>query len=437
MSTDTNANSFSSLGVTSFGHAAIHCNGYGNHFTDLIIEKGTAQDSTERFTIHCGEKDSGPEDVHVASDYDSTSYTVTGITKGTTTKLNVSTNPVTGGVVTTDKVRIQSITDSGAGDLEALLNEGHFEVTAVDATSITVSQDTSGASATWSSGGTVKDSIYPIIGANDNKFEGWCETAFSTSTQKIRLFYAPDPLARYSTGNPNFGDNEVFMTGTHVGGVSINGFSTRASVKNNHVRTSPAGLRDFSGGDKVIGDWGFYPLADDPDKLDGVAVAGFGTKYHRTYAGRMANMNQVTQPTTYTVLTVDNVGITTASILVKLSYVFKEAANADTEGGEITWMCPVAASTGQQPVKIKDFQGSYNGGSQPYLTWDVVEGAGTASSTGKFELKVTMADVTGTDNGFCTWVVEILHVNLDGSNLEWEDDVTIQNGGISDTGGAE
>jgi hypothetical protein len=48
-----------------------------------------------------------------------------------------------------------------------------------------------------------------------------------------------------------------------------------------------------------------------------------------------------------------------------------------------------------------------------------------------------MADVTGTDNGFLTWVVEILHVNLDGSNLEWEDDVTIQNGGASDTGGAE
>jgi hypothetical protein len=438
LSTDSNANSFNSCGVTSFGHAAIHCNGYGNHFTDLSIEKGNAEDSTERFTIHCGEKGSGPEETYTASDSDATQYTITGITKGTTTKLDVSADP-TGTVAVADKIKVTGVVDSGAGDLEAALNTGHFEVTARDASSITISADTSGDSATWSSGGTVWDSIYPIIGANDNKFEGWCETAFNTSTQKIRLFYAPDPLARYSTGTPNFGDNQVFMTGTHVGGVAINGFSTRASVGKNHVITSPAGTRDFSGGDKVIGDWGFYPLADDPDKLDGVATSGFGSKYHRMYSGRMANMNKspFTQPDTYTVLTVDNVGITTAGILLKLSYIFKESANFDSEGGEISWMCPVAASTGQQPVKIKDFQGSYNGGSQPYLTWDVVEGTGTAASTGKFELQVTMANVTGTDNGFLTWVVEILHVNLDGSNLEWEDDVTIQNGGASDTGGAE
>jgi hypothetical protein len=429
LSTDTNANTFTACHINTFGHAAWHINGYANQIVGAQIEKGTSQDSTERYVFNFGNKDSGPEDNYVASDSDATTYTITGITKGSTTKLDVSSNP-TGTVSVTDKVRILSITDSGAGDLETALNSGHFEVTAVDATSITVSADTSSVSATWSSGGTVYDSIYPIIGANRNQISCFTEVAYNASTMKIRLIGCSTPVGAYSTGDfdANWGTNVVHHSGTPVGGIGPSGFSTEEYVLSNIVESSTTGWADYRRR--------FRAGNFDVDRLDDGSGSGYGSKYHRTFTGRMANMNQVTQPTTYTVLTIDNVGPTSAGLLVKLSYVFKEAAGQDTEAGIHNWLCSTAGGTGASVLTVSQDRSRYNYGSY-ILTWSIANSLGTAASTGKFELKVTMADVTGTDNGFLVWVAEILHTNLEGSNLDWNADVTIQNGGLSDTGGAE
>lgn len=423
LSTDSNANTFSQCEANDYGHAAVLNNGYGNTFDGFITEKGNVQDTTERAVFHFGEKDFGPEGTHELTDEDATSYSITAITKGATTVLTIGTHTFNTG----DLLRITGVVDSGAGDLAALLNGGHFEVTATAATTITISQDTSGASATWSSAGTVFQAPYPIYGAYANRVNGWAEYAFSASTRNIRLCLFEDPLLSFSTLSKtvNHHKNIIQVTGAHPGGIAKDGFSTAASVFANRVDNTTVGFTDYQEQFRV-GNFATFSLDDG-------SGFGYGSKYHQTYTGRMANMTN----TTYTVLTVDNVGATSASILIKLSYVYKEAANSDHEAGEISWLCPVYSNTGQTPIKFKDFQANDNGGSQPYLTWSVTASAGTGTNTGKFELKVTHADAPGTDNGFCTWVAEILHDNIQDSNLDWQADVTIQNGGLSDTGGAE
>jgi len=422
-STDANANTFSQCQVQDYGHAAILNNGYGNLFNGFICEKGNVQDATERAVFHFGEKDFGPEGTFELTDEDCTHYSVTGITKGTTTVLTIGTHTFSA----TDLVRITGVVDSGAGDLAALLNGGHFEVTAVAATTITISQDTSGAAATWASGGTAFENPYPIYGAYANHVDGWTEWAYSVSTRKIRLCLFEDPLVSFDTftADANRHKNDIQVTGSHAGGTAKDGFSTYASVFNNRVIDTGVGFTDYTTQFRA----GNFKAA----RLDDDSGFGYGSKYHQTYTGRMANMTN----TTYTVLTMDNIGATSASVSFKLSYVYKESANSDHEAGEISWLCPVYASDGQTAIKYKDFQANDNGGTQPYLTWSVVEGTGTAANTGKFELKVTHADAPGTDNGFCTWVLEILSNNIQDTNLDWAADVTIQNGGLLDTGGAE
>jgi hypothetical protein len=427
LSTDSNANTFSQCEANDYGHAAILNNGYGNVFNGFISEKGNVQDTTERAVFWFGEKDFGPEANHELTDEDATSYSITAIGKGSSvTTLTIGSHSFSA----TDLVRITGVTDSGAGDLEALLNGGHFEVTATDATTITISVATSGATATWSSGGTAFYNPYPIYGAYANHVDGWAEWAYSATNRKIRLCLFEDPLLSFDTKSTttNHHKQNVQVVGNHPGGIAKDGFSTYASVYRNRVDNTTVGFTDymewFRAGDFVC------------RQLDDESGFGYGSKYHQTYSGRMANMNQVTQPTTYTVLTVDNVGPTSASILLKLSYVFKESAGSDHEAGEISWLCPVAGGTGIPAVQLKSDRAKYNYASY-ILTWSITAGSGTTASTGKFELKVQMADVTGTDNGFCTWVVEILHDNIQDSNLDWPADVTIQNGGLSDTGGAE
>jgi hypothetical protein len=212
-----------------------------------------------------------------------------------------------------------------------------------------------------------------------------------------------------------------------VGGIGPNGFSTEASVLSNIVESSTTGWADYRRR--------FRAGNFEAQGLDDASGAGYGSLYHRAFTGRMANMDE---SEIYTVLTVDNVGITSASILIKLSYVFKEAVNQDHEGGQITWLCPVYSSTGQAPVKLLDQTGiAGTNHFAAYLTWSVLHGPGTTASTGKFQLRVQVGAIPGNGNGFCTWKAEILHDNIQDSNLDWPADVTIQNGGLSDTGGAE
>jgi hypothetical protein len=402
--------------------------------TNVKVEKGEDTDATERFTFHFGNKDDGPEAAWVATagcDLDATEYTITGISIANPCVITVSSDP-TSTVAVGDAIKLSGIVDNGPdGDMETALNDNHFEVTARNSTTITISYDSSGLTNTWASGGVVSDGIYPILGARANQIHGYVETAYNASNQVVRLVGCTKPGGNYSTINfeGKYGRNVVRVSGTSVGGMGLSGFSTRTSLLNNTVDETAVGLTEWAR-EVRLQDFYINKLDDDT----GVTASGYGTKYHQTYAGRMANMTN----TTYTVMTVDNVGINSASILLKLSYVYKEAANEDHEAGEISWLCPYYGDTPQTPIKFKDFQANDNGGTQPYLTWSVASSAGTTSDTGKFELKVTHADAPGTDNGFCTWVVEVLHDNIhDGPDMEWNNDVTIQNGGLSDTGGAE
>jgi hypothetical protein len=418
-STDFNANSFTGCGVTSFGHAAIALNGYANVFDGVIVEKGEVQDATERFTFDLREKDAGPEVNSTPCDYDATEYVITAITKGATTVLTVSTDP-TGTVSVADKVKVAEIVDSGAGDLEALLNGGHFEVTAVNSTTVTISADTSGASATYSSAGIVVDGMYPLIGARSNQINGWVEVAFNSSTQKVRLVRTPTPLGTYVTADVEnvFGKNIVKAQGTYPGGAGPDGFSTRAAIGQNTIDLTSVGFTEY-GRQTRLQDFVSSPLDDGTG-------SGWGGVNYRTFSDRMAS---AVENTAYDVMTIDNVGATSGSVLIKLTYLMREEANQDHEGGEISWLCPVTASTARTPIKYKDFQANYNSASQPFVNWSVVAASGTAANTGKFTLTATTdASIAGTEDIDITWKAEVMAQY--GTSLDFDNDVTITNGGL-------
>lgn len=407
LSTDANANSLTGCVNTSFGHSAFHINGYANQITDVKVEKGSAQDATERYTFNFGNKDSGPES---DCDLDATEYSITGITKGATTVVTIGTHSITA----TDKVKVFGITDSGAGDLEAALNGGHFEVTAIAATTVTLSVDTSGVSATWSSGGTVADSIYPILGARANQIHGFVETAYDASTQKIRLVGVSEPLGSYDATDKSgvYGRNVVRISGTSVGGIGPSGSSADDSLLNNHVDQTSVFIERHQIVD--IHNFRFERLDDDTGNIlykDSTAVL----------AGRKDEMDD---SYTYDLFSIDNVGITSASVLIEVTYQGKESATQDHTGGKVVWMCPVTASTQREPIvvsrEIADF-----GGSVPfYLT--CTEAAGTAANTGKFTVSVITQSVSGNEH-FCSWSAKLVASNLnDGTSasLDWLADVS-------------
>lgn len=438
LSSDANANTFSQCEVHNFGHAAVLINGYGNVFNGFIAEPPTAQDATERAVFHFGEKDFGPEGTHQLTDEDATSYSITAISKASSAVVTIGAHTFNA----TDLVRITGVVDTGAGgngDFAQALNNGHFEVTATDATTITISVDTSGLTDSYSSGGTAFEGALPIYGAYANHVDGFTEFAFDASTRKVRLCLFEDPLRSFDTRSEvvNAHKNNIQVVGNHPGGIAKSGFSTYSSVYRNRVDNTTVGFTDYMPQFRA-GNLTAWQLDDDsgaPPATTNINHFGYGSKYHQTYSGRMANMDE---SEIYTVLTVDNVGITSASILIKLSYVFKEAANQDHEGGQITWLCPVYSSTGQAPVKLLDQTGiAGTNHFAAYLTWSVLHGPGTTASTGKFQLRVQVGAIPGSGNGFCTWKAEILHDNIQDSNLDWPADVTIQNGGLNDTGGAE
>lgn len=417
LSTDANANTFSGCCVNDYGHAAVLNNGYGNQFTGFITEKATAQDTTERAVLHFGEKDFGPESVHELTDEDATMYAITGVTKGSTTTIHVASHTF----VATDLIRITSITDSGAGDLEAALNGGHFEVLSQTATTIVISTDTSSVSATWSSGGNAIIAPYPIYGAYANAVDGWGEFAYDASTRKVRLCLFEDPLIDFTGGTrsalTNNHKNIVRMSGAHPGGIALSGNSGYSSIFRNRVDNTTVGFTDYQPQVR-FGDLTTTRLDDDTG-------FSFGSDNVRSFAGRMGPL---AESTNYDVFVQDDVGVNEAACLFKLSYVAKEDVNNNVEAGEISWLCPVTASTNRTAIKIKDFKGNEN--APVGITWSVVDAAGTTASHGKFTLRCTTGSVSGTGSFYVVWKLEVLHTELNGTTLDWEAESSVPNGGF-------
>jgi hypothetical protein len=381
--------------------------------------------SQERYVWYAGRKDD-PFTPETDSDSDAATTTnpITAITKANPTIITC----VDHGLTTEDKVRIKDIVDDGPnGDLEILLNDGHFQITSTGDDTFTIPVDTSGCTSSWSSGGTIYTDFLPILGSRANHFKGPVEFAFLNPTSWVRTFGHRLPVVGYddsSTHEGTYGRNVADLSGTMPGGIGRAGQSDAAAVANNLIRTTATDINRAT----PVQYHDFYIR-----KLDDGSGSGYGSKYHRTYTGRMANMDE---SETYTILTVDNIGITAAGIYLHLKYVFKEAANQNTEAGRRSWLCPVRSGTGQTALLFENHEETH-AHSVSYLQFSVANLPGKAANTGKFELKVQTLAIDGNANGFLVWVAEILHTNLDENGLDWDYDVTIQNGGLSDTGSFE
>jgi hypothetical protein len=313
-------------------------------------------------------------------------------------------------------VKLSGIVDSGAGDLESALNNGHFKVTSTGSTTFTIPLDTSGVSATYSSGGLVTDNPFPILTARANRIQGFTEIAFDASTKVVRLTLMDRPVGAYDTEaqfEQTYGRNEVYTQGPAVGGAGKSGGSDKDAILNNVVSYTTQHLnygRPFT-------QHGFKFKS-----LDDQSGAYFGTDEFKVFSGRMAGL---AENTNYEVLEIDDVGLNAGGILLKLSYIAKETANADVFGGEISWLLPVTAGTNRAAIKYKDFNANENANT---ITWAVNTAAGTTTNTGKFTLRCATSSVAGTGNFFVTWKVEMLTSELEGTGIDWDADVTIPNG---------
>lgn len=375
--------------------------------------------SQERYVWYWGRKDD-PFTPEVDSDSDAATTTnpISGITKGNPTTITC----VGHGLTSTDKIRIDvdSIVDSGPnGDLEHALNGGHFQITSTGANTFTIPVDTSGLTTTWVSGGTIRTDFLPLLGARANNSRGPVEFAFTNPNQWVRTMGYRDPVTGYDDPVEymgSIGKNVGDWSGTQPGGIGRDGQSDAAGVGDNIVRTTAT---DINRAIPVQ----YHDLFI--RKLDDDTGSGYGGEQYRTFAGRMASM---AESTAYDVLTVDNVGPNDAGCAIKLFYIIKEDSESDVEAGEISWLCPVTANTNRTAIKYKDFTANENGPAD--ITWSIVDAAGTEANTGKFTLRITTGNPTGTGNFYCAWKVEIIHTELYETELDWDSQVTITNGGL-------
>jgi hypothetical protein len=415
ISTEASFNSFVGCSVIKYGHAAVSCLGYGNSFSGFICEEALAQDATERFVFLLG-KVNDPLSPETGTNGTPTStVAITGISAASAAVVTA----VGHGLTTEDRVWIDGVVDNGPdGDLETAFNQGAFQVTRLTDDTFSVPLDTSGFTNTYVSGGTMQTDYLPNLGSRTNYFNGSVEFAFVTSTSKVRLMGWTKPSGAYDVTSFEqvYGENVLEIQGTHPGGIGMDGFTTAAGIGNNIIRT-PSSIVNRAVLERS------HDLQ--ASALDDGTGSSFGTDEFRVYSGRMASM---AESSTYDVITIDNVGPTATSVLLKLDFAGKEQTNQDVHAGEISWLLPVTGGSEQTAIKIKDFQADFGG--DGWVTWSIVDAAGTDASTGKFTLRATTGNPASTGVMFYTWKVELVHAQLEGTNLDWDNDVTITNGGL-------
>ena len=252
---------------------------------------------------------------------------------------------------------------------------------------------------------TGTDSGYGIDAAANNNFQGYAELP-AISDRTVALF-------TFTETGTVFGHNKFDIVGQLVGGVGIDGYTIPSSIGTNAFYTSN---QDNNSANLVrLHGFAFNPLDDDSGN-------SFGTDEFKIYSGRMANLSEVTA---YDVITFDNVGPDDAALMIKLWFAGKEDAGADVHAGEVSWLCPVTGATANAATIISTAETSE---SEEFVTWSVAESAGTDTDTGKYILKLTTGSVVGTGTFYYSWMVMAMSSNLEGTNLDWDNDVTIQNG---------
>lgn len=431
LSTDTNANTMSGCTATKFGSGGFWVNGYGNQFPGCRCESGLLWDSRERGAWTMGVKDSGPEG-SFGSDYlcdeGCTLVAISAITKGSPTTFTTATH----GLTTGNKIRIQDIVDNGPnGDLETAINGGHFEVTVTSTTQFTVPLDTSALTNTYSSGGNVHTSPYPITAAMRNQGMVYCETAYNASTSVIRGILTSRPVGAYSTEktfNTTFGTNHFMMSGTLSGGVGGGGTTAR--------QLDPD---DINGGG-ILNNTVWAPAANvtygsvmkmeefEVQELDDSSGYTYGDRRSKRVSARLTGLNE---SSTYDFFVWDDAGPTGACGFVTLTFAGKVSGSATEENhvGEIKWALFNDGGT-KAAVQLSRLE-SDNGNGHP-VEFSLVTADGTSGSAyGKFTVRMTTNSLTGTNNSFYYVVrTDLLTSQLDGSNLDWEADLTMLNGDL-------
>lgn len=422
ISTDSNFNSFVGCSFTSYGHAAVSNNGYGNQFEGCRTELPTAQDATERFAWYFGRKDDpyGPE---TGCDASAATVAITGITNANPAVVTA----VGHGEITEALIKIESVTDSGAGTLESVVNEGHFQIIRLTDDTFSIPIDTTGL-ATYSSGGVVRTDFYPILGARANQVSAATEIQFDASTRKVRLVGFGTPVGAYDVNDitDTYGKNVINVTGTFPGGIGKDGFSDEAAIGNNIVNVTSAVVNRTT----PIDYHGFVFRQLD-DGTGGISYKGSVAEIN----GRVIDM---VDDYTYDLFHHDNVGITSASVRIELTYGGKDSTNQDHATSKVVWLCPVTASTVREP-KVVYRDGEDFGGEIPFIP-KISYSAGTRADTGKFVVSIGTNNVVGTLDGFCSWDAKLIATNLnDGTteNLDWPGDIsylsTSSAGAVTDT----
>lgn len=417
LSTDCNANTFDGCNATSYGHAAWHINGALNQFNGVTAELTPAQDTTERYAWHFGLNNSGPEATFEKTNEDATSVALSAITKGSPTTIDCA---AVHSLSTGNTVLLEGIVDNGPdGDLEGVLNDGVFKVTVTDTDSFTIPIDTSALTNIYSSGGTLKNSHYPALTGKANQVNGYTETVYNASTANVRALGWTTPNGAYDLPRQfveTYGLNVLNISGSLTGGVGPGGSSASSVIGNNIVRNNSVHKHPL-----IKTDFNSFWFR----KLDDQSDSTFGTDEFKIISGRMAD---IAASTTFDLFTIDNVGgsgaTITGGLIIKLSFCGKEQTGNDLEGGEISWLCPVNNNTANAAIKYKDFQANENTSA---FTFGVTNAAGTTTNTGKYVLQVTTSGAAG--DFYLSWKVELVSSELEGVNLDWDYDVTVQNGG--------
>ena len=263
---------------------------------------------------------------------------------------------------------------------------------------------------------TDTDAAYAITQAYNNYFNCYCELP-SASPSKGRLMNWDAETSANAGHNRFRGPMAVGAGFGKDGQTNYSGLGSNTVMANNFSSDQENTVK-YHG-------WSWRRQDTDPGATFGNANgSSFGTDQVKTFTGRMA---QLDESTVYDVITIDDLGPTNAGVLLKLSFIGRDTTNADIHAGEMSWMLSVTGDTVRTPLKIKDFQGNEN---DENVEWGVAASAGTlGAGYGKYILQLTTGNPAGTGLFYYTWKVEILHGQLLGNPLDWESQITVQNGG--------
>ena len=255
------------------------------------------------------------------------------------------------------------------------------------------------------------DATYAITAAYRNYFHIYAELAGS-GTSKARVINYNEPGSSAAEGR-----NDLDIIGQFGGGIGEDGTTQQTGVGSNRGRSS-IGYFDYTR-PWALHDFNFRALDDGTG-------SHFGSNVFKFYSERVTPTDE---NTTYNIWVHDNLGTTSATMLLKLFFAGKVSGDATEEGhvGEMTFGCFVKAGSAQTVIKTLDAQSNHADGNPG--DWSVAAAAGTTANTGKFTLQLTTNSLTGSNNDFFyDWFLIAITSQLEGTNIDWDANVSIPNG---------